>query len=118
MSTRMKWTVKFIAGNPEIFSAVRTVPESPMRRGQALETVSVFERRDWRGWVEDAAGNRIYETTAEQEYQNCLQVAKQRWNAGADEYNQWSELGQDEKDELVVEERGRRSIPGRNESLG
>lgn len=25
-----------------------------------------------------------------------------RWNAEADEYNQWSELGQDEKDEQLA----------------
>lgn len=27
--------------------------------------------------------------------------AKRRWNAEADQYNQWDELGQDEKDELI-----------------
>lgn len=28
--------------------------------------------------------------------------AEATWNAGADEYNQWCELGQDEKDELIA----------------
>lgn len=27
--------------------------------------------------------------------------ARQSWNSEADEYNQWSELGQDERDELI-----------------
>lgn len=30
--------------------------------------------------------------------------AKARWNAEADEFNQWSELGQDEKDQLIAKE--------------
>lgn len=34
-------------------------------------------------------------------------VAKRRWNANADELNQWDELGQEEKDELVSAERNR-----------
>ena len=28
-------------------------------------------------------------------------IAMKKWNAEADQYNQWSELGQDEKDELI-----------------
>ncbi|BCG50159.1 hypothetical protein [Ralstonia phage RP13] len=28
-------------------------------------------------------------------------IAKARWNEAADQYNQWFELGQDEKDELI-----------------
>lgn len=28
-------------------------------------------------------------------------IAMWRWNAEADEYNQWQELGQDEKDKLI-----------------
>jgi hypothetical protein len=29
-------------------------------------------------------------------------VARIKWNAEADEYNQWDSLGQDEKDELII----------------
>ena len=32
------------------------------------------------------------------------QVAAYRWNDGADEFNQWDALGQDEKDELIAAE--------------
>lgn len=35
------------------------------------------------------------------------QIAADRWNAGADEYNQWDALGQDEKDELISAEQKR-----------
>jgi hypothetical protein len=31
-------------------------------------------------------------------------VAKKKWNAQADQYNQWDELGKDEKDELIAKE--------------
>lgn len=32
-------------------------------------------------------------------------IAADLWNAGADEYNQWDALGQDEKDELISEQK-------------
>lgn len=32
------------------------------------------------------------------------QVATNRWNTEADEFNQWDSLGQDEKDELIAAE--------------
>lgn len=32
---------------------------------------------------------------------DLAEEAKRRWNSEADEYNQWSELGQDEKDEQI-----------------
>ena len=35
---------------------------------------------------------------------DLAQIAADRWNAGADEYNQWDALGQDEKDELISAE--------------
>lgn len=28
--------------------------------------------------------------------------AKAEWNSGADRWNQWDDLGQDERDELIV----------------
>lgn len=35
---------------------------------------------------------------------NKENVAKKKWNAKADQYNQWDELGQDEKDALISAE--------------
>ncbi|WNZ87558.1 hypothetical protein [Pseudomonas sp. P108] len=37
-------------------------------------------------------------------YDNLAKRAADRWNANADEYNQWDALGQDEKDELIAAE--------------
>lgn len=31
----------------------------------------------------------------------AAQIAKERWDAEANVYNKWPELGQDEKDELI-----------------
>jgi hypothetical protein len=42
---------------------------------------------------------------------NIAQVAENRWNAGADEYNQWDALGQDEKDQLITAEQTRVASP-------
>ena len=33
---------------------------------------------------------------------STAQIAASRWNAEADEFNQWDALGQDEKDELIA----------------
>lgn len=68
MASRKKWYVRFIAGNPEIFSDVKTEPRSPMMRGEALEAIGHIDNNGWRGWVEDEAGNRIYETAVEKRY--------------------------------------------------
>ncbi|HBP6163731.1 TPA: hypothetical protein L6A15_28355 [Pseudomonas aeruginosa] len=35
---------------------------------------------------------------------SIAQIAANRWNAEADEFNQWDALGQDEKDELIAAE--------------
>ena len=43
------------------------------------------------------------------------QIAADRWNAGADEYNQWDALGQDEKDELISAEQKLLVSPGNDD---
>ena len=48
---------------------------------------------------------------------NVAQLAADRWNAGADEYNQWEELGQDEKDELISAERKLLASPDMDASI-
>ncbi|WP_136631138.1 hypothetical protein [Marinobacter salsuginis] len=68
MASRKKWYVRFIAGNPEIFSDVKTEPRSPMMRSEALEAIGHIDNNGWRGWVEDESGNRIYETATEKRY--------------------------------------------------
>ena len=57
-------------------------------------------------WGEDL--NRLREALNDYLEHSSYAVAKRRWNANADEFNQWGELGHDEKDELVTEERNLR----------
>lgn len=65
MATHKKWYVRYVVGNPDIITKVTTEAESPMLRSKALEKISMIDDHDWRGWVEDDAGHRIYETAAE-----------------------------------------------------
>lgn len=63
-----KWSVHFVAGNPEIMSKVRISPESPMMRSKAIEAARVIAGNNWRVWVSDEAGERIFESDTEKEY--------------------------------------------------
>lgn len=49
-------------------------------------------------WMMNTDGVEIMSISNE----TIVQEARRRWNAEADEYNQWSELGQDEKDEQIA----------------
>jgi hypothetical protein len=71
MASKKKWYVRFIAGNPEIFSDIKTEPRSPMMRSEALEAIGHIDNHGWRGWVEDEAGNRIFETSREKDFKNA-----------------------------------------------
>lgn len=68
MATHKKWNVRYVVGNPDIFTKVTTEADSPMLRSKALEKIDIIEGHGWRGWVEDDAGHRIYETTAEKRF--------------------------------------------------
>ena len=70
MAKSKKWNVRYVVGNPDIFTKITTEAESLMLRSKALEKIGVIEGHDWRGWVEDDAGNRIYETAAEKRFTN------------------------------------------------
>lgn len=57
--------IKFIAGNPAVFSKVRTNPDTYMTLDEAMEDFAFINDRAWRGWIEDKDGNRVKETTTE-----------------------------------------------------
>ena len=57
--------IKFIAGNPEIFSEIRTSRHSPSTLEDAMSELSTIDSHGWRGWIEDKDGNRVKETTTE-----------------------------------------------------
>ncbi|EMM5100316.1 hypothetical protein ACK249_003662 [Pseudomonas aeruginosa] len=49
---------------------------------------------------------------------DVAQLAEDRWNAAADEYNQWDSLGQDEKEELISAEQRLVASPEDNADKG
>lgn len=49
---------------------------------------------------------------------DVAQLAEDRWNAVADEYNQWDALGQDEKEELISAEQRLLASPEDNAVKG
>ena len=65
------------------------------------------DRLDLIDWVDcpNTVFHNHVETGIEQSHESCpICRAKRRWNASADSYNQWSELGEDEKQELIETE--------------
>lgn len=63
------WNVKFIAGNPEFFTAVKIADKSPFTRAAANEAFENLASKGWRVWVEHVdTGERIAESSAEKQY--------------------------------------------------
>lgn len=52
------------------------------------------------------------------ESDDIAQSAADRWNAGADKYNQWDALGQDEKNDLIAAEQMRTASPAAHDDNG
>lgn len=68
MATNRVWEVKYVVGNPEMFSRVTTAAGGPFRRTEALESAKKVADNGggWRVWVEHAeTGKRIFESEAE-----------------------------------------------------
>ena len=69
MSKRV-WNIRYVVGNPKMFSRVTTDASSPMRRGLAMEGYDTIARLGWAVWVEHVAtGERIAESAAEKQRQ-------------------------------------------------
>ena len=69
------WNVKFVAGNPDIFSEVKMASGSPFTRAAADEAFSNLTRKGWRAWMEHAeTGERITESNVEKAFQ--LQISE------------------------------------------
>jgi hypothetical protein len=73
MATNKVWLLRYIAGNPAMFSTVITADDQPKSRADALSGAAVIERNTggaWRAWVEHTStGERIYESPAEKSHQ-------------------------------------------------
>lgn len=71
MTTQKVWNLKYVAGNPAMFSKVTTAAGSPMKRSDALEGAQSIDANGggWRVWVEHAeSGKRIFESAAEMQF--------------------------------------------------
>ena len=71
MTTQNIWNLKYVAGNPAMFSKVITSAGSPMKRSEALNGAQTIGANGggWRVWVDHAeTGKRIFESDAEKLY--------------------------------------------------
>lgn len=76
MATQKCWSLKYVAGNPAMFSRVRTDASGPCRRGEVLEAAEKVAANGWRVWVEHAVtGERIFESDIEKTYQQTQRAA-------------------------------------------
>ena len=72
MASQKCWVLKYVAGNPEMFTRVTTDASGPGRRGEVLEAAVKVAKNNWRVWVEHAVtGERIFESDVEKSYGMC-----------------------------------------------
>lgn len=74
MASQKVWNVKYVVGNPAMFSKVTTAAGGPYRRSDALNNAEVVSDNGggWRVWVEHVETNkRIFESPAEKEHQTA-----------------------------------------------
>lgn len=75
MATQKCWILKYIAGNPAMFTLVRTDGSGPGRRCEVIEAAEKVAANGWRAWVEHAAtGERIFESEVEKAYKQAHQA--------------------------------------------
>jgi hypothetical protein len=75
MATQKCWNLKYVAGNPVMFTRVRTNASGPGRRGAVLEAAVKVATNGWRVSVEHAVtGERIFESDVEKAYMQAQQA--------------------------------------------
>jgi hypothetical protein len=72
MAKQAVWVLRYVAGNPAMFTNVTTAAGGPMRRGEAVTEAKAVAANNpkWRIWVEheDEPGRRIYQSAPEAEW--------------------------------------------------
>ena len=72
MATHKVWIIKYVAGNPSVFTRVTTDAAGAIKRGDALAGAEKVAANSWRVWVEHAVtGERIFESDAEKAYKQA-----------------------------------------------
>ncbi|MDK6079755.1 hypothetical protein [Massilia varians] len=75
MASQKCWLLKYVVGNPAMFSRVTTDDSSPARRALVLEDAAKVAANGWRVWVEHAVtGARIFESDAEKAHQKAAKA--------------------------------------------
>jgi hypothetical protein len=76
MATQKCWTLKYVAGNPAMFTRVHSDASGPERRSDVLKAAEKVAANGWRVWVEHAVtGERIFESDVEKAYKQAGQAA-------------------------------------------
>jgi hypothetical protein len=76
MATQKCWTLKYVVGNPAMFTRVTTDSSGPGRRSEVLKDAETVAANGWRVWVEHAVTDkRIFESDVEKAYQQAQQAA-------------------------------------------
>jgi hypothetical protein len=76
MATQKYWNLKYVAGNPVIFTRVCADASGPGRRSEVLWAAEKIAANGWRACVEHAvSGERIFESEAENAYKQATGTA-------------------------------------------
>lgn len=72
MASNKVWVVKFVAGDPEVFTTVQTSAGGAKTRSEVLADAKMIAGFGWRVWVEhkDDLARRIFESDVERAYRN------------------------------------------------
>ncbi len=63
------WNLKFVCGNPKLFSQITSASDNPMTKAKALEGFDIITANGWRVWIEHAqTGRRIAESDVERDW--------------------------------------------------
>lgn len=77
MASSKVWAVKYVVGNPTLFTKVTTAAGGPLRRADALEDARAVAQNGWRVWVEHAqTGKRIFESDAELKFKRDAEAER------------------------------------------
>jgi hypothetical protein len=76
MSKRI-WNLKYVAGNPALFTKTTEFGDNPLVRTDALKSAEKLANNGWRVWIEHAtSGKRIFESLAEQQHNAARNAAR------------------------------------------
>lgn len=78
MANQRSWHLRYVAGNPAMFSRVTTAAGGPFRRREAVNDAQriLDFSPSWRIWVERDDGTRAFESPAEMEHRQASEAKR------------------------------------------